>query len=121
MASVCDNSKKILHRYCFVRIPSPHVTLHGDQCVSLINLQKKFKWRKKRIKLTIIDDKLSRMENCGRTDINVVCMKYFNDGLWLFRKPDENYLHEMDPRPPKKYIDRKLPSIIEIYCTLHGT
>lgn len=29
----------------------------------------------------IIDDKLSRMENCGRTDINVVCMKYFNDGL----------------------------------------
>lgn len=69
----------------------------------------------------IIDDKLSRMENCGRTDINVVCMKYFNDGLWLFRKPDENYLHEMNPRPPKKYIDRKLPSIIEIYCTLHGT
>lgn len=38
VANVCDNSKKILHRYCFVRTPSPHVTLHDDQWVSLMNL-----------------------------------------------------------------------------------
>lgn len=40
VANVSENSKKILHRYCFVRMPSPHVTLHGDQCESLMNLKK---------------------------------------------------------------------------------
>lgn len=38
VARVCDNSKNILQRCCFDRMPSPHVTLHGDQCVSFMNL-----------------------------------------------------------------------------------
>lgn len=43
VANVCDSSNKILHRYCFVRMPSPHVTLHDDQCVSFMKLKKENK------------------------------------------------------------------------------
>lgn len=39
VATVRENSKNILQRYVRRRIPSPHVTLHGDHSESLINLK----------------------------------------------------------------------------------